>query len=732
MPRPFAVIGFTVFITAAMLYDMKTGVTVAVLAAFTVALVVTLFAKNTKSKKMLTCIFAVGAITCALLLGEEMFTYAPAVAFDGKECDTKAVLTSECEEKYGNYYYEAKALSLNGEESGMKIKLVFSSAPEAEPYDVVEGKFSFYLLGKTNDDYLLSHKANGIFLGAYPNGEYTVTKDPMYSEKSLNKLIIDFRAKIKEAIYRILPNENGALAVALIIGDKSRVPDDILRNFNKVGITHIICVSGFHLSLWSMLILKILRKTGMKEKAANAFACIGVVFFMLIAGLSYSVLRSGIMMLVYLVANILSRKRDSLNSLGFALTAIAVYNPFAMGAVSLQLSALSTFGILIYYNYFAEDVKSFFAKVKSKALSSGLKFIAEMFLTTVAATAFILPVTLKLSPNFNFGVFLANPAAILSAQAAIIFCSLGAFVGSLPFSLPNFSALVGKITTSLLVTVAEKTAEFDFLRVKLDDQISTVILCCTAALALIFIFAVRKEKRIKFTACFLCIAYFSLSVISFSAFHKNETEITTVDCGNGTAVLLSSGGKNYLFGCGGTAFLGSVFLSDAIDNAGAELEAIVLPDTSEYAAAWLNDVLKLCKPAKLYCNEIPYEAKPLLSKTEIFKFEEFEVGGAQASAQTVGQKSFLTFKNEDLSLLVCFDPEVSLSGEFDVVISRNDYIHENEKIDCKLALINCENARGIVLGEEMLRKEINCAVTAGEGNVVVRAENGFVSMKREK
>ena len=46
MKRPFAVIGFTVFLTIAFLFDKETGVTAAVLAAFTVALVVALFSKK--------------------------------------------------------------------------------------------------------------------------------------------------------------------------------------------------------------------------------------------------------------------------------------------------------------------------------------------------------------------------------------------------------------------------------------------------------------------------------------------------------------------------------------------------------------------------------------------------------------------------------------------------------------------------------------------------------------
>ena len=99
-------------------------------------------------------------------------------------------------------------------------------------------------------------------------------------------------------------------------------------------------MSGLHLSLWSMLIFSVLKKLRVGERAASIIAAFGVVGFMLVAGLTYSVLRSGIMMLVFLLGNVIMKKRDSLNSLGFSIAVIALVNPFAVGSAGLELSAL--------------------------------------------------------------------------------------------------------------------------------------------------------------------------------------------------------------------------------------------------------------------------------------------------------------------------------------------------------------------------------------------------------
>ena len=131
MGRPFSVIGFTVFFTAAILFDMKTGVTATAFAAFTVALVIALFSEKARKIKFIPVALASGAVACLLLLSAEMMIYRPALEYDGKNCDIKAVLTSECEERYGNYYYEAKALTVNGEESGLKFRFTFSKTIES-------------------------------------------------------------------------------------------------------------------------------------------------------------------------------------------------------------------------------------------------------------------------------------------------------------------------------------------------------------------------------------------------------------------------------------------------------------------------------------------------------------------------------------------------------------------------------------------------------------------------
>lgn len=734
MARPFSVIGFTVFFTVAVLFDMKTGVTVAAFAAFTVALVIALFSEKLRNGRIIPVIAASGAVACLLLITSEFLLYLPSLEYDGEKCEVKAVLTSECEERYGNYYYEAKALEINGEESGLKFRFTFSKPIEAEPYDIVEGNFNFFVLGSSDEEYLLSYKSKGLFMGAYSFSEDFVITDVPESEKPFAKKIIDFRASAREAVYRILPDERGAVAVALILGDKNRIPDDIIKDFNESGIMHLVCVSGFHLSLWSFLILTVLRKTRMNHKLANVFAMVGVIAFMLIAGLSYSVIRSGIMMIIYLLSEIVSRKSDALNSLGFSLSVIAIYNPFAIGSAGLQLSALATLGLILYSRHFGEKVKRFFKKIKPYFIGKVLRYAAECVFTTAAATAFILPVTFRMNNVFNFGVFLANPVAMPLSEVCIVMCSLGAIIGSLPFGGFNIPAFAGGLFVRMFIGVAEKVSELKNLFVRTDSEIEFIVLVGIAAIIIASALIFRNRKKKHGMICVLCAVYFAAIMFIGSEIAERETRINVVDCGNGTSVIIRTEGKNYLFGCGGTEFLSNIALTEAIEQYGGELESIIIPDISDYNSNCFNGIVGEFRPQTVWCNGLPDGTGFLLESSAIKEFSSFEISeDSGIFGGKLENSHYAVFKNSDLSVLICFDPVdfEKIGGKYDVVISRNEYPRGITQNDCRAVVISAEKSRGNILKTEISSKGIYSEVTGGEGNIIIRASDGAVSITRE-
>lgn len=734
MPRPFAVIGFTVFFTIAILFKSDIGVTLGFLAVYAVALTVSLINPSSRKQRVMPCAFASGIIACILLITEIAFYYQPSVDYDGKTCNVSAQFTDYPEYRYGNYYFDAKTLEIDGEKVEHKLRLVFSSFPDAEPFDIVNGEFTFYVLGSSSEDFLASNKANGVFIGAYPNdGIYEITRVPE-NEKPFMKFIVEARRSINNAISKSVPGESGALASALIIGDKSYLSDNLQSDFRLSGITHIICVSGFHLSLWAMIILEVLKFFKVKEKIASVVSAFGVVMFMLIAGMTYSVLRSGIMMLLYLMANVIWKKRDSLNSLGFAMTAIAVYNPFAMGSVGLQLSALSSLGLILFSQNIKPKTDDFISRIDNEWLVGMLKPLITALCVPIVASLFTLPVSMGLYDEFNFAVFASNLIAVPVASLCIFSGAIAAvFSGFVP-SIPNIFAFSTDFFASLLIKIARIFGDFDLLTFRADSDTHRIMICGIFLVCALSAFIAYAGKNVFRITCVLCAFILVFGLLTSSVTIDYETRITVVDVGNGSAVFISKDGENMLIGCGGTAFSGAEKISDVIVKNSGKIDTLIIPDDDDFSSAYLNKILLSYRPSRIWFDDLPSGSNLLLGGCETHGFSD-EIISENFSCIANGQ-NVIYLENEDVSVLICFNPVFdysSLPDEFknaDVIISRNDYPQNVKSQKCRLLVVNSENTRGLIIQNELSVQGIKAVATGGCGNILIRAENGFVSANR--
>ncbi len=738
MSRPFAAIGFTVFFTIALLFKFSSGVTVAALIVFSVALVVALLNKSLRNGRVVPVSAASAVLACLILLMNIDFLYTPAISYKGKTCDISAVLTSEPEFEYGNCYYIAEITQIDSEDVDLKIRLVFSGVPDAEPYDIVNGKFTFYIPGESNEASLSSNVSSGIFIAAYPNeDDYEFVSVPE-SDKPFGKKIIDIRTKIKNSVYRILPNEYGALAVALLIGDKSGLSAETLNNFNFIGISHIICVSGYHLSLWTMLFYELLRKTKLGIRLSSFICIFPVVLFMFISGMTYSVIRAGVMTVVYLLSNVMQRKRDPLNSLGFALMLIAVFNPFAMGSASLQLSAMAAAGIIIYSEKFAPAIDDKINGLKNIFIRRFIRSAVSVLSVTVAATAFTLPVSLSLYNRFNFMVFAANIIAVPVSGFCMILCTIGALIGCFTTEIINVPAYFGGIFSKFLVVFSEKLSEIRMFSFNIESDETSVIIISLFLICFLSLLLAYYGKSFPRLTCFICCFVFVVLIVTFSLSDRDLTKVRVVDCGNGTSVVLSKRNECIVIGCGGTEFLGSYNLCNALYATGNNPNALFYPEPEEKSSEYFSDLLKEYRPEEIYCYSITPETLPLVEGIEVNPFNRtYNSSDFKIISETINGKSFSFINNEDISVLILFDrfEDVSLIPEkymnSDIIVTRNDYPVGIENINCLLTVLNAENSRGMVLQKELTDKGVYCAATAGCGDIIIKADDGHISSYRE-
>lgn len=174
---------------------------------------------------------------------------------------------------------------------------------------------------------------------------------------------------------------------AIMLGEKSNMPDDIKSNITRSGISHVTSVSGLHLSLIVSISTAFLGAFGIKrtKHRRRIMATIGIVCGILasiLTGLTPSVKRAMLMLIAANSATLIGRDRDSADSLAFALLVLLTATPFAMYDVRLSLSATAVLGIVL--------LSPFIKSVLCRFMKEG--YLTNLISMTISAQVFSTPV----------------------------------------------------------------------------------------------------------------------------------------------------------------------------------------------------------------------------------------------------------------------------------------------------------------------------------------------------
>ncbi|MHA6525283.1 ComEC/Rec2 family competence protein [Tessaracoccus sp. G1721] len=143
------------------------------------------------------------------------------------------------------------------------------------------------------------------------------------------------------------PPSQAALVPSLVVGDTSRVDDEMKRRFQATGLTHLMAVSGANLTLMLGVILTVARSVGLRGWSVRAAAIVGVAVFVAVCGQEPSVLRATAMGLVALAAVGVSAGHRSVRALSVAVLALTWLDPWLARSVGFALSVTACVGIVL-------------------------------------------------------------------------------------------------------------------------------------------------------------------------------------------------------------------------------------------------------------------------------------------------------------------------------------------------------------------------------------------------
>ncbi|MHC1782104.1 MAG: ComEC/Rec2 family competence protein [Anaerolineaceae bacterium] len=243
--------------------------------------------------------------------------------------------------------------------------------------------------------------------------------------------IFRLREKLESNIYHMLPPDEAALLIGVLLGDDDGLPKEAQDAFRETGTAHILAVSGFNISILVALLAAFFRRI-IPRLWSLIPVLVGIILFCLMIGGQASVVRAAVMGCAAQVGLTLGRRPAGGSALLFSAAVMSLFNPFILWDIGFQLSFAATFGILLWGDALTNAAMNLSERLLPPSISAQIAgWLAEFLLITLAAQIFTLPISAFHFQTFSWIGLAANPLVLPPQQILMILGGLAALLSLL-------------------------------------------------------------------------------------------------------------------------------------------------------------------------------------------------------------------------------------------------------------------------------------------------------------
>lgn len=411
----------------------------------------------------------------------------------------------------------------------------------------------------------------------FPKAEVTGEPDRWAIGRNLAKM----RLALERALQRALPEPEASLAAGIAFGRDGNLPNALYDDFRVTGLAHIVAVSGSNVTLVTALMF-LAASPLVGRRWALLPAGMAVVAYVGVAGLSPSVVRAGIMALVFLFGAYLGRQQSSLAALGAAAIVMTAWSPGFLKPVGLefgpqvaqdigfQLSLAATAGLIVFGPWIRWALLSLRRRWRMEAAAPGA--VIEVVALTASATVATLPLTWV-----NFGqVSLIGLLANIVVEPLFVvafWLSAAAAVGGLAWESAGWAlGIAAYYPLGFITWFAGRAADVPLASVKTPEAGGQSALAAYALMAaagwplyqrLAPTVAPRRWARprpgrrmVALGASAAALAVFAVPVSLLPMRGPGEMEMAVLDVGQGDAILLTTPSGKHVLVDGGPSAIG--------------------------------------------------------------------------------------------------------------------------------------------------------------------------------
>lgn len=298
--------------------------------------------------------------------------------------------------------------------------------------------------------------------------EVTAPREGAYSVRGI---LSDIKTGGIDALTKALPEPHASLAAGLLLGGKQGLGEELLDDFIRSGLVHIVVLSGYNVMIVAEFVLRGVRLVSRRYAVIVSVLTIGV--FVVMAGAGAASIRAGLMAGIALFARSTGRVYDAARALCIAGAAMLLLNPLVLPYdPGFQLSFLATLGLI----FGAPIVERWLAFVRSA-------FLREICAATIAAQIFVLPLLLYQSGLLSLASLPANIAVLPFVPLAMLLSFVALIGGAIAPPLAPVIGFPAYLSLSYIIMAAQTASALPFGALTLPAFPFALVLASYVALA---------------------------------------------------------------------------------------------------------------------------------------------------------------------------------------------------------------------------------------------------------
>lgn len=314
--------------------------------------------------------------------------------------------------------------------------------------------------------------------------------------------------KIKEGIEQNFDDNTSGVLLGILLGNTEQIDNEIKQDFSNSNISHILAVSGMHISYIVIGLTFILDKVLGKRKSKT----ITIVFlniYMFITGFSPSVVRASIMTILFLLSKVVYRKNDIWTSISISILILLIYNPFLIKSSSVQFTYVATIGIIIMQ----KNILNFFKSIKikdsryklrkrritNKNIEKILNSLYEILSVSFSAQIAILPISIMTFNAFGLTFFITNFFTSFIIPPIIIIGLI--FISLILFGIKNVYILneILKFFINILITISKIGSNLPFSKILITTpKVWQVLIYYILVVIINYIYSIWNKNKKTF------------------------------------------------------------------------------------------------------------------------------------------------------------------------------------------------------------------------------------------